>query len=44
MPKLKAYRIESGDEEGHCVIVFDTNNASARRKGAGECGLLFEEV
>lgn len=44
MPKLKAYRVDSGNEEGHCKIVFDTNNASARRAGATAMDCTFEEV
>ncbi len=35
MPRLKAYKVREADE-GHCVIVFATNNAAARRNGASE--------
>lgn len=42
--RLKAYKVDSGNDEGHSCIVFATNNASARRKGAAEFDLCFEEV
>lgn len=40
---LKAYVVRGGDE-GECKIVFSTNGATARRKGADKLGLSFEEV
>lgn len=39
----KAYVIYEGDE-GNCAIVFASNGATARREGAGELALSFEEV
>lgn len=42
--RLKAYQVDSGNDEGNSCIVFATNNASARRKGAAEFDLCFEEV
>lgn len=39
---LKAYQVSDGDEHG--VVVFATNNATARREGGSELGLSFEEV
>ncbi len=41
--KLKAYQVRE-DDEGHCVIVFATNNATARREGAGELHTEWEGV
>lgn len=40
---LKAYVIYE-DSEGNCAVVFATNSATARREGAGELNLSFEEV
>lgn len=40
---LKAYQVRE-DGEGHCVIVFATNGATARREGGNELDLSFEEV
>lgn len=42
--KLKAYQVDSGNEDGNCVIAFASNNATARRAGANELGYTFEEV
>lgn len=39
----KAYVVRE-DNEGHCVIVFATNSATARREGGSELNLSFEEV
>ena len=39
----KAYVVRE-DHEGHCVIVFATNSATARREGGSELNLSFEEV
>ncbi|WP_193090827.1 hypothetical protein [Halomonas colorata] len=41
--QLKAYHVQE-DCEGTCVIVFDTNSASARRRGAGELNVEWESV
>lgn len=43
MPTLKAYEVRE-PYEGHCAIVFATNNAAARRKGATELGIEWEGV
>lgn len=43
MSALKAYKVAE-DFEGHTVIVFATNNATARREGGGELNLSFDEV
>lgn len=40
---LKAYEVREPDE-GNCVIAFATNSATARREGAGELGVEWEEV
>lgn len=40
---LGAYQVRE-DEEGHCVIVFASNNAAARREGGNELNLSFDEV
>lgn len=40
---IKAYTVRDNDE-GHSVIVFATNGATARREGGNELKLLFEEV
>lgn len=40
---LKAYMVRE-DDEGHCVIAFATNSATARREGGSELDLSFEEV
>lgn len=38
---LKAYEVRD-DDEGNCCIVFATNNAAARRDGAGELNTDWE--
>lgn len=43
MPSLKAYEVRD-DFEGHCVIRFATNNATARREGAQELEIEWESV
>ncbi len=43
MKPLLAYEVREPDE-GHCVIVFATNNATARREGGNELGCDFGEV
>lgn len=43
MTALKAYQVGE-NSEGHCVIVFATNGATARREGGNELNLEFEEV
>lgn len=43
MPSLKAYEVRE-DFEGHCVIRFATNNATARREGAQELEIEWESV
>lgn len=43
MKKLKAYMVRE-DYEGHAVIAFATNNATARREGGQELNLEFDEV
>ncbi|WP_343734601.1 hypothetical protein [Acidovorax sp.] len=40
---LKAYVVHE-DDEGNCAVVFATNGATARRDGANELNLSFEEV
>lgn len=40
---LKAYHVQE-DYDATCVIVFDTNGASARRRGAGELNVEWESV
>jgi hypothetical protein len=40
--KLKAYRVTDGGD-GDC-ITFTTNNATARREGADELGIVWQEV
>lgn len=41
--QLKAYVVREPDE-GHCRIVFATRNVVARREGAAELNIEFEEV
>lgn len=41
--KLKAYVVRE-DGEGNCAVVFATNGATARRNGANELNMEFEEV
>lgn len=41
--QIKAYVIRE-DGEGNCAVVFATNGATARRKGANELNMEFEEV
>ena len=41
--QLKAYEVREPDE-GHCRIVFATRNVVARREGAAELNIEFEEV
>lgn len=41
--QLKAYVVRE-DDEGNCAITFATNGAAARRDGANELDLSFEEV
>lgn len=41
--RLKAYEVREPDE-GHCVIRFATNNATARREGANELDIDWESV
>ncbi|MDN3561671.1 hypothetical protein [Vreelandella neptunia] len=41
--QVKAYHVQE-DYEATCVIVFDTNGASARRRGAGELGVEWESI
>lgn len=41
--KLKAYVVQEGDE-GCCTIEFATNGATARRQGASELNVEFEDV
>lgn len=41
--KLKAYEVREPDE-GACVVVYAHNNVTARRLGASELNLSFEEV
>lgn len=41
--QLKAYVVRE-DDEGNCAVVFATNGATARRDGANELNLSFEEV
>lgn len=43
MSKLKAYEVREPDE-GHCCIIFATNNAAARREGATELDVDWEGV
>lgn len=43
MKRLLAYEVREPDE-GHCVIVFATNNATARREGGNELDCEFGEV
>lgn len=43
MKRLKAYMVREPDE-GHCVIRFATNNATARREGANELDLEWEDI
>jgi hypothetical protein len=43
-PETKAYRVDSGDDEGRGIIVFAARNVEARKMGANEFGLDFEEV
>ena len=43
MKKLKAYEVREPDE-GHCCIIFATNNATARREGASELDADWEGV
>lgn len=40
---LKAYQARE-PYEGNCVVVFATNGAAARRKGASELEISFEDV
>lgn len=40
---MKAYVVRE-DDEGNCAIVFASNGATARRDGANELNLTFEEV
>ncbi len=40
---LKAYEVRE-EFEDNCCIVFATNSATARRKGASELGIAWEEV
>jgi hypothetical protein len=40
---LKAYEVREADE-GRCVVVFATNGATARREGASELNMEFEDV
>lgn len=42
--RLKAYKVDSGNDEGHSAIVFATNNASARRKGANEFDMCLKRL
>jgi len=43
-PRMKkAYTVRE-DDEGHCVVVFATSGAEARRLGGHELDLSFEEV
>ena len=41
--KTKAY-VVTEDCDGTCTIVFANSSAAARREGAAELGLTFEEV
>lgn len=41
--KLKAYVVRE-DDEGNCAITFATNGATARRRGANELNMSFDEV
>jgi hypothetical protein len=41
--RLKAYEVRD-DYEGHCVIRFAANNATARREGANELDIEWENV
>ena len=41
--KIKAYHVQE-DCEATCCIVFDTNGASARRRGASELGVEWESI
>lgn len=41
--KLKAYEVRA-DGEGYCCVVFATNSATARRKGASELGTDWESI
>lgn len=41
--KTKAYVVHE-DFEGNCAVVFATNGATARRNGANELDISFEEV
>lgn len=41
--KLKAYEVHD-NYEGHGVVVFETNNAAARRNGASELGTEWESI
>ncbi|MYM67501.1 hypothetical protein GTP45_11750 [Pseudoduganella sp. FT55W] len=43
MSQLKAYDVRE-PVEGHCVIRFASNSATARRKGANELGIEWESV
>lgn len=43
MKRLKAYEVRN-DYEGHCCIEFATSNAAARRTGAGELNIDWEDV
>lgn len=43
MSRLKAYEVRD-DYEGHCVIRFATNSATARREGANELDIEWTSV
>lgn len=43
MKRLKAYEVRD-DYEGHCVIRFAANNATARREGANELDIEWNSV
>lgn len=43
-PKPRVAYTVREDSEGHAVVVFATNGAAARRSGANELNLSFEEV
>lgn len=43
MSELKAYQVTE-PMDGHAVVVFETNGAAARRKGAAKLEAAFEDI